>query len=247
MNNLKKYLQTENLVQEEDCSSEGDTLSTKSSDIAEVPSGVKRKVKKYKKDINEKQGEQDDVYSDDGDIDYDVYGVDDLEDIDELDGDDSFEEDEEPEEDNEIKNGNTYDINGDGDINTDDILYMVKDLSRKALIEIIDLISRYFEDKFEQPHMVIPAEGRVRIYEEIINRVVGDKIVKGSSKLGHKLVNGEEKFMTNAEARERIKVALEKSKFRKAKKRKVSQETIEELPYEIEQDIEDNEEENKYE
>lgn len=203
MGKFENYLTT---LKEEDSGS----VASCSGDIGEVPLGggdkndddanklLKRK-KKNKYSLKESDSEFEYEIDDEDDEDFDEDDEDDLQDAaDQID----------------------YDVNGDGVISPSDIAYMVKNLSRKALIEVIDLIASYFENKFEEPDMVIPADGRLRVYEAIIKQVTDDKIIKKSSKLGYKLVDGNEVPMTDKDARERIAVALDKSKYRKSKQRK---------------------------
>lgn len=132
-----------------------------------------------------------------------------------------------------------YDYNSNGVIDEGDLVYLVKDLSQGALMEVIDLVADFLEEKYEKVSDQLQ-DGETYVYENsddntnegvIRKKVVrgGKKmIVKKSSKAGYKLKDGKEVKMSPKEIRNRIKSAKKASKKRKAKsagmarKRKIS-------------------------
>ena len=132
---------------------------------------------------------------------------------------DEFEEEEEFEDEDE-EDEEDYDIDGDGQITADDVYEMVKHLSKSALMEVIDLVASYLENRFEEPDDVIPADGRARVYEGVIKKVSKDKISKKSGRPGYKLVDGKEVKMSKKDIKDRVKSGIKASQRRKAKPRK---------------------------
>ena len=138
--------------------------------------------------------------------------------VSEIDECDNEEDDEEDDEEDEYDDD--ADIDGDGEITADDVYAMVDGLSKRALIEIIDLIASYLENKFEEPGDRIPNDGKARFYESVIRKLAKDGFVKKSSKLGHKLVGGKEKPMNKTDAKKRVQDGISAGKKRKSKPRK---------------------------
>lgn len=134
------------------------------------------------------------------------FSCDDEEDDDEEDDEDDYEEE--------------ADIDGDGEITADDVYSMVDGLSKTALIEIIDLIASYLENKFEEPSDIIPADGKARFYESVIRKVSSTSVSKKSGKLGHKLVDGKEKPMNRSDVKKRVQDGIKAGKKRKSRARK---------------------------
>lgn len=143
-----------------------------------------------------------------------------IDDEDELEDEDEFEEEEEFDDEDEEEDEEDYDIDGDGQITADDVYEMVKHLSKSALMEVIDLVASYLENRFEEPDDVIPADGRARVYEGVIKKVSKDKISKKSGRPGFKLVDGKEVKMSKKDIKDRVKAGVKASQRRKARPRK---------------------------
>jgi hypothetical protein len=184
---------------------EEDSCVTVSGDVATVNSvvGDKKKIKKVEDKVSEA-------------VDEDEFEEEECEEEEEFeeDEDEEFEEDEDEED---------YDIDGDGQITADDVYEMVKHLSKGALMEVIDLVASYLENRFEEPDDVIPADGRARVYEGVIKKVSIDKISKKSGRPGYKLVDGKEIKMSKKDIKDRVKSAIKASQRRKSRPRKAKE------------------------
>jgi hypothetical protein len=182
---------------------DGGVVATVSGDIAGVDSVIGQKKKKPKKEVSEtlKDEDDDEEFEDDENEEVEYYEG-------EYDNEDAPED---------------YDINDDGEITADDIYEMVKHLSKPALMEVIDLVASYLENRFDEPDDIIPADGRARVYEGMIKKVSKDKISTKSGRPGYKMVFGKEVRMSKKDIKDRVKSGIKASQKRKAKPRKAKE------------------------
>lgn len=136
----------------------------------------------------------------------------------------------------------SVDFNSDGKIDINDLIFMTQNLGSNAIKEIIDLVASYLIKRYEEPSDSLPQDGvlRTTTYESAIRKVIGNKIVIKSSIPGYKVTsNGLEVRMTDAELKQRVLLAIDASKRRNARNRKVVSSEMDDLEEPFEDEIED--------
>jgi hypothetical protein len=134
------------------------------------------------------------------------------------------------------------DFNSDGKIDINDLIFMTQNLGKNAIKEIIDLVASYLIKRYEEPSDRLPSDGvlRTTAYESVIRKVLGNKIIIKSSLPGYKVTSdGLEVRMTDAELKQRVLLAIDASKRRNARNRKVVSSEMDDLEEPFEDEIED--------